>query len=74
MTGVQTCALPICRSGSRINKAGERVDKVRKVKQNVGAQEGKGTWGRVLDTFNAGASKRWIKTLEADWGRIIRGK
>ena len=32
------------KSGTRTNKSGERVDKTRKLRQNVGATRGKGTW------------------------------
>ena len=35
------------RTGSRLNKTGERVAKTRKIKGTVGATRGKGTWDDV---------------------------
>lgn len=59
-------------SGSRLNKAGERVAKTRKVKRNVGAQAGKGTWGDATEIMQREMPARYEAELAADLARHLR--
>lgn len=59
-------------SGSRLNKAGERVAKTRKVKRNVGAQAGKGTWGDATEIMQREMPARYEAELAADLAKHLR--
>ena len=59
-------------SGTRVNKAGERVNKYRKVKRNVGAMRGRGTWDHATERLRV-AGLRACDDVIAEAVRIQLG-
>lgn len=60
------------RSGSRLNKAGERVAKTRKVKRTTGGQEGKGTWSDATEIMAREMPARYEAELAAGLAKHLR--
>jgi len=60
-------------SGTRVNKAGERVQKTRKVSRTSGATAGKGTWTVAADVMKREMGGRYERELVRDLGKHLRG-
>ena len=60
-------------SGTRINKAGDRVQKTRKVSRTSGATAGKGTWTVAADVMKREMGGRYERELVRDLGKHLRG-
>lgn len=62
------------KSGTYVSKkTGERRDKTRKVRQNMGATEGKGTWTNAAEAFRSEASARYVSAMNQDIARVLGG-